>query len=358
MQRSGAPPACGGGRAAESSAPTQTATTDRRGAGREGIRRSRRGDCCGGSSVDRREWRSARGRRGLAGQRRGKRPLGAGVSGVKADEGNSQRRNQMAANHRCFSGKVRRAPKSSDRSTITDGGFLRFLPALNNPWIWATARHRAASGVNKCPGFLHPCKLKGARAEHYMPQLRLSQPPPVVDAPPEGGEPSRSTATRATISAMCCALSRRIGARVQRPRRRMAGRHFRPQAAATSHPPGANPAARRRPTRLCVRAAETCAARLRRTEGGGDGRLRAAAGADAPHAGVAGQHSTDARQCDRGGRAMRHFEPRRRRRTLSAGALSRPARRRAAIDILRRGRRRRRSVAALTGAPAPAASIS
>ena len=78
--------------------------------------------------------------------------------------------------------------------------------------------------------------------------------------------------------------------------------------------------------RLRVCAAETCAARLHGAEGGRDGRLVAAAGADPLHPGLPGQQRADARQRDRGRRAMRHPEPRRGRRADDARSLSRPAR--------------------------------
>ena len=101
--------------------------------------------------------------------------------------------------------------------------------------------------------------------------------------------------------------------------------------------PAAGSPARHR-LRLC--AAETCPARLHGAEGGRDGRLDAAAGADPLHPGLAGQWRADARQCHRGRRAMRHPEPRRRRRAGAARSLSRAsASRRACWSSATRRRR-------------------
>ena len=67
-----------------------------------------------------------------------------------------------------------------------------------------------------------------------------------------------------------------------------------------------SPAGGRARHRLPVRAAEARAARLPGAEGDRDGRRPPAARAHPPHHARAGQHRAHARQCHRGGRAMRH----------------------------------------------------
>ncbi len=90
----------------------------------------------------------------------------------------------------------------------------------------------------------------------------------------------------------------------------------------------------RRPA-LSVRAAESGAARLHGAEGGGDGRVAAAAGAHPPRPGGARQSRAHARQCHRGGRAMRHSGAAGDRRAGRAVALSRRARPGALAGVLR-----------------------
>ncbi len=126
---------------------------------------------------------------------------------------------------------------------------------------------------------------------------------------------------------------------VQRPRRRMAGgaragRQARRGAGVRGALAGADGAGR---PRLRLRAAEARPARLYGAEGGGDGRRAAGAGADTAHPGEPGEPRAHARQCGRGGRAMRHP-----RRAGGAGApplraLAGRHRADAAHRVLRRG---------------------
>ena len=74
------------------------------------------------SAVDRRKWRGSLPAPRLVGQRRGKRALGKGLTGVQGHDGSGQRHNQAADDQGCFSGKVQ-APKSSDRRQISDEAF-------------------------------------------------------------------------------------------------------------------------------------------------------------------------------------------------------------------------------------------
>ena len=107
----------------------------------------------------------------------------------------------------------------------------------------------------------------------------------------------------------------------------IAGRK-RPDSLTIASPdPAAGSPARPR-LRLC--AAEARPARLHGAEGGRDGRLVAAAGADPLHPGLTGQRRADARQRHRGRRAMRHPQPCRGRRTGAARSLFGPARGRSA----------------------------
>ena len=69
----------------------------------------------------------------------------------------------------------------------------------------------------------------------------------------------------------------------------------------------ARAAARPRPA-FPVRPAQACPARLPGAEGGGNGRLAPAAGAHPAHPGGARQSRAHARQCDRGGAAVRHSD--------------------------------------------------
>ena len=104
---------------------------------------------------------------------------------------------------------------------------------------------------------------------------------------------------------------------------------------------GADPAADRaaRPA-LSVCAAQARAARLHGAEGGRDGRVAAAAGADAPHPGQARQSRAHARQRDRGRRAMRRAVDSRDRRADDVCPRARRPQARPPAGVLRRGGRR------------------
>ncbi len=87
---------------------------------RAGDRRGAAGGKCGRrSAVDRRKCGIV-GLAGLIGQRRGERALREGLTHMEGDGGNGQRHNQAADDHGCFSGKVQRAPTSSDRSATCE----------------------------------------------------------------------------------------------------------------------------------------------------------------------------------------------------------------------------------------------
>ena len=126
------------------------------------------------------------------------------------------------------------------------------------------------------------------------------------------------------------ARARRRGAAVQRPRRRMAGAACRRRQADAQPPSRRANAARSRGRRPAfpVRPAQARAARLSGAEGGGDGRLAAAAGDHPAHASRARQSRAHARQRDRGGAAMRHSQSARGRRAgrfrRADGGLDRP----------------------------------
>ena len=146
-----------------------------------------------------------------------------------------------------------------------------------------------------------------------MPRYDFHSPRLYVDAPLAVGQRLALDATRPTTCPTCCGSN--------------AGEASWSSTAATANgwprsSPGPQAARRARPSQrsaasrpacadlaLPVRAAQARAPRLHGAEGGRDGRRRAAAGPDAPHAGLAGQSRAHACQCHRGRRAMRHPEP-------------------------------------------------
>jgi len=110
------------------------------------------GDRCSASGEGRviRRRRSGRRRYLAIGQRGRKCALRESMTGVEGCDGHGQRHNEAADHQGRFSGKDQRGLSCSDRSTISDNGFLRLLDALNNPSNRATARRRATS-ANICP---------------------------------------------------------------------------------------------------------------------------------------------------------------------------------------------------------------
>jgi hypothetical protein len=74
------------------------------------------------------------------------------LPGVNGHDGSGQRHNQAADHQGWFSGEVKAAPASSERSGFAMG-ILRFLPTLNNPLIGAAARRGAAWKVKNSSGF-------------------------------------------------------------------------------------------------------------------------------------------------------------------------------------------------------------
>ena len=140
-----------------------------------------------------------------------------------------------------------------------------------------------------------------------MPKYDFQSPRLYVDRRAESRGGGRARQIAGALSAQRAASqARRRGAGLQRQRRRMAGARSPTASAPALVAAGADPAADRaaRPA-LPVRAAQARAARLHGAEGGRDGRVAAAAGADAPHPGQARQSRAHARQRHRGRRAMR-----------------------------------------------------
>ena len=150
-----------------------------------------------------------------------------------------------------------------------------------------------------------PCPIPRAMRANYKMQ-RLFVPDDLA-----AGQPLSSASPRAEPLSRPCAAhgrGRRDAACLQRPRRRVAGaRRGQDQEGGAAGAVGADAAAAAdaRP-RLLLCAAEAGPARLSRAEGRRDGRRRAAAGHHPAHAGGEARHRAAARQCGRGGRAMRH----------------------------------------------------
>jgi hypothetical protein len=67
-----------------------------------------------------------------------------GEASVKRHDSHGERHNQAADDQSCFSGKVQWQPNVFPiEARLYEVGLLRFLPILNNPWNWATARRSA-----------------------------------------------------------------------------------------------------------------------------------------------------------------------------------------------------------------------
>ena len=178
-----------------------------------------------------------------------------------------------------------------------------------------------------------------------MPRYDFRTPRLFVDAPlAEGAALALEPRAGELSGQRAAARSRRRRAGVQRARRRVAraprrrGQEARSRLDIAERMREQTRAAR---PALPVRAAQARAPRLHGAEGGRDGRLAAAAGDHAAHPGRARQSRAHARERDRGGRAMRH--PQRRRRSPSRSKLEAFDARLdagAAAGVLRRGCRR------------------
>ena len=269
MQASAAPPACGGPPAGAMPDPPGAAPRSTPNAPEAGAPPTARR-----SAVHRRKRRSIRGRGALVGQRRRKRR-----SAQRRGPRERSRRQRSAAqsgggSSRVFLRQGPGSPSASERSRFAMG-FLRFLPALNNPSIRAAARRRAASKVKNSPESERFGLKAPGNGTSQMPELDFRAPRLFVDAPLREGERIAlernqsnylGNVLRLSAGETILVFNGRDGewqAQIDGPQAARRPDHRRPDAAAGS------PARHR--LRLC--AAETCPARLHGAEGGRDGRL-------------------------------------------------------------------------------------
>ena len=174
--------------------------------------------------------------------------------------------------------------------------------------------------------------------DRRLAQIRLSKSAALRHGRAEARGGGRARKTAGALSPQRAASqARRRGPGVQRQGWRMAGSARRRQAPGP-HRAGADPAADRTAgPALPVCAAQARTSRLHGAEGGRDGRVAAAAGADATHPGQARQSRAHARQCDRGGRAMRRAVNSRNRRADDVCPRARRPQARSPAGVLRRG---------------------
>ena len=240
-------------------------------------------------------------------QRRGEREAAkpanareARLARVERDAGNERIIGQPSL--ASFSGQL--PPANGPRH-----GPARPPPVLRRP-VCRADHHRIVAAFVQGQASLTARPVHNELSASRRGRLRLHRPPPVRRrAAARRGGGSRSTGPGQLPPQRAAPPGRRRRARLQRPRRRVAGRPSRPRAARapSSRPRSGRGRRRRRPT------SSTCSRRSS-TPGSTTWCRRRSRWAPArckpvftrAHPGRAGQPRAHARQRDRGGRAMRH----------------------------------------------------
>ena len=149
---------------------------------------------------------------------------------------------------------------------------------------------------------INPCRATISAPRALYVDAPLAAAAAVVVRPRPGQLPRSTCCGSSTGTRCCCSTAatangrRKLAAAGKRALTAVIGERMRRAAAAV------------RPA-FPVCPAQACPARLSGAEGGGNGGLAAAAGDHPPYASGAGQSRAHARQCHRGGAAVRHFDP-------------------------------------------------